>query len=59
MKKKSLTDCVKEALASMTEEEKAAMYAAQRSAFVKSMTRGCEHGALDFETCPLCRKGKA
>jgi hypothetical protein len=36
--------------------------AEQRKSWVRGMTIGCEHGVLDFETCPQCRghqqKGK-
>jgi hypothetical protein len=27
----------------------------QRKSWVRGMTTGCEHGVLDFETCPQCR----
>ena len=27
----------------------------QRKSFVRAMTTPCEHGVLDFETCPKCR----
>jgi dihydroorotase len=26
----------------------------QRKSWVRGMTTGCEHGVLDFETCPQC-----
>lgn len=28
---------------------------AQRQSWVRAFTEGCEHGVLDFETCPQCR----
>lgn len=42
-------------LAAMTEEERQAMWQAQRESMVRAMTTGCEHGVLDFEDCPQCR----
>lgn len=27
----------------------------QQESWVRGMTTGCEHGVLDFETCPDCR----
>lgn len=42
-------------LAAMSEEERQAMWQAQRESFVRAMTTPCEHGALDFEQCPQCR----
>lgn len=29
---------------------------AQRLSLVRGLTTPCEHGVLDFETCPQCRK---
>lgn len=29
---------------------------AQRQSWVRGMTTGCEHGELDFEQCPQCRR---
>ena len=28
---------------------------AQRESWIRGMTTPCEHGVLDFETCPQCR----
>jgi hypothetical protein len=42
-------------LAAMSEEERQAMWQAQRESFVRGMTTPCEHGVLDFEQCPQCR----
>ena len=42
-------------LAAMSEEERRAMWQAQRESFVRAMTTPCEHGVLDFEQCPQCR----
>ncbi len=42
-------------LAAMSEEERQAMWQAQRESFVRAMTTPCEHGVLDFEQCPQCR----
>ena len=45
----------KEAVAAMSPEEYAAMMEEQKKSFVRAMTTPCEHGVLDFETCPKCR----
>jgi hypothetical protein len=45
----------KNVVAAMSPEEYAAMMEAQRASFVRAMTTPCEHGVLDFETCPKCR----
>lgn len=45
----------KEAVAKMSPEEYEAMMEEQRKSFVRAMTTPCEHGVLDFETCPKCR----
>ena len=37
----------------MTREE----IEAQRQSWVRGMTTPCEHGVMDFETCPKCREG--
>ena len=29
---------------------------AQRQSWARGMTQGCEHGVLDYETCPECRR---
>lgn len=42
-------------LAAMSDEERQAMWQAQRESFVRAMTTPCEHGVLDFEQCPQCR----
>ena len=42
-------------LAAMSEEERRAMWAAQRESFARGMSTPCEHGVLDFEQCPDCR----
>jgi hypothetical protein len=38
----------------MTPEEKRAHDEAQRASFVRAFAP-CEHGRIDFETCPKCR----
>lgn len=38
----------------MLPSEQDAMWKAQRDSFVRSMTTPCEHGELDWETCPRC-----
>lgn len=45
----------KEAVAKMSPEEFANMVEEQKKSFVRAMTTPCEHGVLDFETCPKCR----
>lgn len=42
----------------MTPEEREKMMDEQRKSWVRGMTRGCEHGVLDFEECPKCRGGE-
>ena len=32
--------------------------AEQRESLVRAFTTPCEHGHLDFETCPACRGGE-
>ena len=39
----------------MTPDEQAAMWKAQRESWVRAFTTPCEHGHLDWETCPHCR----
>ena len=39
----------------MSPEDQAKHWEAQRQSFVRGMTTPCEHGVLDFETCPHCR----
>ena len=41
--------------ANATPEEKEAMHEAQRKSWIRGMTTPCEHGVLDFESCPECR----
>jgi len=43
-------------VAAMSPEDQAAHWEAQRQSFVRAMTTPCEHGELDFEQCPHCRK---
>lgn len=38
----------------MTPEQQADMWRAQKESYVRGM-KPCEHGVLDFETCPDCR----
>ena len=56
-----MTEQLREALAkseerfnSLTPEQRAAEMQAQRESFVRAFTTPCEHGELDFETCPKC-----
>lgn len=30
---------------------------AQRQSWLRGMTKGCEHGVLDYEQCEECRNG--
>lgn len=39
----------------MTPEQQSEHRELQRQSYVRAMTTGCEHGVLDFETCPQCR----
>ena len=41
----------------MTPEQQEAHNRAQRESWVRAMTTPCEHGELDFEQCPECRRG--
>lgn len=41
-------------VAAMTPAERAAMYEAQRQSWIRGMATPCEHGDLDWETCPEC-----
>lgn len=55
---KQLDRLIKRALAAyqaMTPEQRQQMLEEQRKSFVRGMTTPCEHGILDFETCPKCR----
>lgn len=51
----ALLDAAKRKVLSMTPEQKREMIRQQRGSFVRAMTTPCEHGVLDFETCPACR----
>lgn len=42
----------------MTPEQKVEHRAAQRASWIRAFTTGCEHGVLDFEQCPQCRKAR-
>lgn len=50
-----LLEQVKQRLAEMSPQEREAMYHAQRESLVRAFSTPCEHGELDFETCPKCR----
>jgi Spy/CpxP family protein refolding chaperone len=55
---RKLDKLIKRALAAyqaMTPEQRQQMLEEQRKSFVRGMTTPCEHGILDFETCPKCR----
>ena len=59
---KQLDRLIKRALAAyqaMTPEQRQQMLEEQRKSFVRGMTTPCEHGILDFETCPKCRGWKS
>jgi len=43
-------------VAAMTDEQRAAMWKAQRESYIRGMTTPCEHGVLDFEQCGDCRQ---
>lgn len=43
-------------VAAMTPEQREEMFEEQRQSWVRGMTARCEHGVLDFEQCPECRK---
>lgn len=51
----ALLSQAKARVAAMSPEARAAMHQAQRESFVRAMTTPCEHGELDWETCPQCR----
>ena len=38
----------------MSPEDQAEMWRKQKESYVRAMTKPCEHGFLDFETCPEC-----
>lgn len=44
-----------EAVSRMSEDEYLVMMEAQKESFIRAMATPCEHGVLDFETCPDCR----
>lgn len=50
-----LLERAKALFAAMPEDEVRAIWTAQRESFARGMATPCEHGALDFEQCPLCR----
>jgi Zn-finger nucleic acid-binding protein len=50
-----LLEEAKARVAALSPEEYQDMLEAQRRSFVRAMTTPCEHGVLDFETCPRCR----
>jgi hypothetical protein len=55
----SLHEAMQEAArryAAMTPEQQADMWRKQRESWVRAFTTPCEHGELDFEQCPECRK---
>lgn len=56
---KALADAAHARVAAMSPEDQAAHWDAQRKSFVRAMTTPCEHGVLDFETCPHCRAAAA
>lgn len=43
-------------VASMSPEEREAVWEAQRQSWIRAMATPCEHGELDWEDCQLCRK---
>lgn len=45
----------REAVAKMSPEEYADVMEEQKKFFIRAMTTPCEHGVLDFKTCPKCR----
>ena len=45
----------KERYDAMSPEQQEAMWQAQRQSWVRAFTTPCEHGSLDWETCPGCR----
>lgn len=51
-----LLEQAKRHLARMSPEDRRKMYEEQKQSFVRALTTPCEHGVLDFETCPKCRK---
>lgn len=50
-----LLEQAKDRVSKMSPEEYEAMMEKQRRSFVRAMTTPCEHGVLDWETCPKCR----
>lgn len=50
-----LLEQAKQRMARMTPEDRRKMYEEQKRSFVKALNTPCEHGVLDFETCPECR----
>lgn len=57
--RKKLTDLLRQGRAKMEgmpPAEREAMMQAQRASWVRGMTTPCEHGVVDFEQCPDCRR---
>lgn len=55
----NITGLVEKAVAdykALSPEQKTAHDKAQQDNFVRGITTPCEHGVLDFETCPECRE---
>jgi len=42
----------------MSPEQQEAMWKAQRQSWVRAFTTPCEHGSLDWESCPKCRENR-
>lgn len=51
-----LLEMAKQKMAQMSPEERKEMYEQQRQSFIRAFSTPCEHGELDFEQCPECRK---
>lgn len=51
---KALLERANEWVRNASRRHRAEMKAAQRASFIRAMTTPCEHGVLDFETCPDC-----
>ena len=50
-----LLEQAKQHMARMSPEDRRKMYEEQKQSFIRAFTTPCEHGVLDFETCPKCR----
>jgi hypothetical protein len=44
-------------VAAMTPKQREEMWRKQRESWVRAFSTPCEHGELDFEQCPECRRG--